>query len=324
MHASAMEHMDRLYESPFAIPLEDIDDLLASEGFQLLRSFLAQDADFCDFHAASDAQTRETWLLHRDLLHALIMPIVELYRRSEVLAGAALCTAKSEDLELAFAGEARSAFLWLQCFIAGEDGDWCRTRGCPACVTTATLYTESHVRLTIAASLVSTASIASPSPASSPVAEEASDHTMSSPSLLPIPHILPALRAALDSDPFWGPEYFPYLLSRAAQLSGGIQALIADCVDLEALVSSPTSASRNKLLRTPSGEIIGQGSVEEKGMKLRKSKLAKRQLRMKNEETEYMRRSALQCWARAAVPSKLRGQVLGLDKAKRVRRLTCP
>ena len=86
---------------------------------------------FCDFHAASDAQTRETWLLHRDLLHALIMPIVELYRRASALAGTAMCTARSEDLELAFAGEARGAFLWLQCFIAGEDGDWCQTRGCP-------------------------------------------------------------------------------------------------------------------------------------------------------------------------------------------------
>lgn len=86
---------------------------------------------FCDFHAASDAQTREQWLMHRDVLHALLMPIVELYQRAEGLASTALCTAKSEDLELAFAGEARGAFLWLQCFVTGEDGDWCRTRGCP-------------------------------------------------------------------------------------------------------------------------------------------------------------------------------------------------
>jgi hypothetical protein len=69
--------------------------------------------------------------MHRDVLHALLMPIVELYRRAEGLASTALCTAKSEDLELAFAGEARGAFLWLQCFVTGEDGDWCRTRGCP-------------------------------------------------------------------------------------------------------------------------------------------------------------------------------------------------
>ena len=78
------------------------------------------------------------------------------------------------------------------------------------------------------------------------------------------------------------------------------------------------------MLRTASGQYVGQGSVEEKGMKLRKSKLAKRQLRMKGEEVEYMRRCALQCWARATLPSKMRGQILGLEKETRPRRLTCP
>ncbi|KAJ4299066.1 hypothetical protein N0V90_004310 [Kalmusia sp. IMI 367209] len=337
-----MEHMDRLAQSPFAIPLEDIDALLASKGFQLLRSYLAKDVDFCAFHSAFDADTRETWLLHRDLLHALVMPVIELYRRAEALASAALCTAKSEDLELAFTGEARGAFLWLQCFVTGEDEDWCQTRGCPdgtACVTTATLSTESHLRLTIAASLVSTASIASPnsspaasassSLASSPVFEEPPQHSMDSPSLPPIPHILPALRSALDSDPFWGPSYWPYLLSRATQLSGGIQSLITDCVDLEALVSSPSSPTGISMgatcsVTTSLGHVGAQGNDEEKGVRLRKSKLAKRQLRMKGEEAEWMRRCALQCWAKAAVPSKVRGEILGVGKEKRTRSLTCP
>ncbi|KAL5374730.1 hypothetical protein DPSP01_011748 [Paraphaeosphaeria sporulosa] len=322
-----MEHMDRLYESPFAIPREDVQALLGSDGFVLLRSCLAGDADFCDFHAASDSQTRETWLLHRDLLHALVMPVVELQRRAEALASTALRTAKSEDLELAFAGEARGAFVWLQCFATGEEADWCRTRGCPACITTLTLSTESHIRLTIAASLVSTSSLASPpsspaasassSRASSPATEDPPQHpqdTTSAPALPPIPHILPALRAALAQDPFWGPTYWPYLLSRATQLSGGIQALIADCVDLEALVAAPAS---------PTGPAKAVGP-EERGLRLRKSKLAQRQLRMKGEETAYMRRCALQTWARAKLPSALRGKLLGLEDGVRGRRLSCP
>ncbi|KAL1610179.1 hypothetical protein SLS60_001844 [Paraconiothyrium brasiliense] len=205
-----------------------------------------------------------------------------------------------------------------------------------ACVTTMTLATESHIRLIIAASLVSTASIASPSlesspaastsssPASSPVFEDPPHHSLTSPSLPPIPHILPALRAALDSDPFWGSTYWPYLLSRATQLSGGIQSLISDCVDLEALVSSPCSPIGGKMVRTPSGQFVGQGNAEERGVKLRKSKLAKRQLRMKGEETEYMRRCALQTWAKVTMPNKLRGKLLGLDTETRVRRLSCP
>lgn len=68
--------------------------------------------------------------MHRDILHALIMPIVSLYERASVLAKAVLCTSKQEDLELAFAGEARGAFLCLQCFIC-EERDWVETRGCP-------------------------------------------------------------------------------------------------------------------------------------------------------------------------------------------------
>ena len=68
--------------------------------------------------------------MHRDLLHALVTPVLELFNRASALAEAALCTHKSEDLELAFAGEARGAFLCLQCFV-DEEEDWCRTRGCP-------------------------------------------------------------------------------------------------------------------------------------------------------------------------------------------------
>jgi len=69
-------------------------------------------------------------MLHRDILHALIMPVVALFRRASALAEAALCTHRSEDLELAFAGEARGAFLCLQCFLTEEE-EWCRGIGCP-------------------------------------------------------------------------------------------------------------------------------------------------------------------------------------------------
>jgi hypothetical protein len=64
--------------------------------------------------------------------------------------------------------------------------------------------------------------------------------------------------------------------------------------------------------------------VEHKGVKLRKSKLAKRQLRLKDEEVDLMRRVALQCWAKARVPKELRGEILGTGKLTRVRSLTCP
>ena len=247
------------------------------------------------------------------------MPVVALFTRTSALASAALCTHKSEDFELAFSGDARGAFLCLQCFIT-EEMDWCRTRGCPACVVAATLSTESHVRLTIAASLLSMTS-----DSNLPAAEETTDRT-----LPPLPHILPALRAALVADPFWaGADIWPYLLSRATLLSTGIQALIAECVNLESLVLSPVSERHPKTqqrgMTHPKVPFITSGeAVEEKGVKLRKSKLAKRQLRLKDEEIELMRRVAFQCWAKAQVPKQLRGEVLGVGKSNRTRSLTCP
>lgn len=251
------------------------------------------------------------------------MPVVALFSRASALASAALCTLKSEDLELAFAGEARGAFLCLQCFIT-EEVDWCRTRGCPGCVVTETLSTDSHIRLTIAASLLSTASVASGSPAGTPQGEEPADPTRALP---PLPHILPALREAVTQDPFWeGPDIWSYILSRATQLSAGIQALITECVNLESLVSSPVSSrpGQKRGLTHPFALVATGQAVAEKGVKLRKSKLAKRQLRLRDEELELMRRVALQCWAQARVSKQVRGEVLGLGKSTRTRSLTCP
>jgi hypothetical protein len=271
------------------------------------------------------------------------MPVVTLFRRASALAEAALCTRRTEDLELAFAGEARGAFLCLQCILTEEE-EWCKGTGCPgtqinstsrkgskltlvtACVVNTTLSTESHIRLTIAASLLSTASVASPT--GTPMDEDVPSPSRSLP---PLPHILPALRSALASDPFWNDDgdMWPYLLCRATQLSAGIQALIAECVNLESLVSSPTSARPTHALQKrgltyPSMPFANATQVEHKGVKLRKSKLAKRQLRLKDEEADLMRRVALQCWAKARVPKELRGEILGTSKLTRVRSLTCP
>jgi hypothetical protein len=61
------------------------------------------------------------------------MPVVTLFRRASALAEAALCTRRTEDLELAFAGEARGAFLCLQCILTEEE-EWCKGTGCPGMI----------------------------------------------------------------------------------------------------------------------------------------------------------------------------------------------
>jgi hypothetical protein len=59
------------------------------------------------------------------------------------------------------------------------------------------------------------------------------------------------------------------------------------------------------------------------GAKIKAGKVARRQQKMKEEEMDILRRCAMQCWARAAVPSKIRGELLGRGE-KRGRSLTCP
>lgn len=164
MDSSTHAH-PQLLHSPFEISPDDIDYVCASEGFQVLRRYLAENANhgyvhtnvpyspqcrgsslttavtsssFCTFHSECDDQVRETWLLHRDLLHALLMPVVELFKRASALAQTALRNPVHEDLETAFGGEARMAFLWLQCFLTEEE-NWCRTRGCPGTTSLALL-----------------------------------------------------------------------------------------------------------------------------------------------------------------------------------------
>lgn len=63
-------------------------------------------------------------------------------------------------------------------------------------------------------------------------------------------------------------------------------------------------------------------------MRLKKSKLAKRQLRLEREEIDLMRRLAMQCWARAKLPKGVRGELMaqgqGGEDSRRRRSLTCP
>ena len=170
-------------------------------------------------HETCDAALQEEWLLHRDILHAMTMPLVELYKESSILAAAALCSEIPRELEVAFKGEARFAFLWLQCFITEEE-DWCHTRGCPACNTMQTLSTELTIRGAIISALLSAKDNAEPETPSSETGEE-------QPSLPDFSIILGALEQAMDNDAFWGPGHYTTIFSRSKRIVAGIQELMS-------------------------------------------------------------------------------------------------
>ena len=118
--------------SPFKVHKADAAKLGNCDAFRIIRKLLAnqQDCSFCAAHTQIDSYDRENWLLQRDITHALIFPVLELYRHASNVAKTMLGDRNIFDLELVFRGEARGAFAWLQCFIAEEE-DWCLTRGCP-------------------------------------------------------------------------------------------------------------------------------------------------------------------------------------------------
>jgi hypothetical protein len=101
-----------------------------------------------------------------------------------------------------------------------------------------------------------------------------------------------------------------------------VYALIRECGELEALVSSPSPHNSPPPKQRPAFLRL-QTNSDDSGTRLKKSKLAKRQLRMKGEEMELLQRRALQCWGAVAVPADLRKQTLGKGK-RRARSLTCP
>ena len=177
---------------------------------------------------------------------------------------------------------------------------------------------------------------------SSPISSSPPEH---SPSLPDFSAVLPSLKQALDNDQFWGPSYYEEFLSKSQRLALGIHDIISQCEQLEALVSSrSTSPVRPRILRrvvtvniaqstptirAPGGvNIDNQHGEERKEIKLKKSRLAKRQSQLKHEEREQLLRMASQCWAASAIPADQRVAVRTLgrhgDARNHKRTLTCP
>lgn len=120
--------------TPFLLSVQDAVLLDSSEEFQVLRRHLANPAkqSFCESHddLATNDGDQASWLALRDILHALLAPVVALYEHSTSIAQRALNSNREEGFEYAFSGRARNAFVWLQSFI-DTDKNWCLTQGCP-------------------------------------------------------------------------------------------------------------------------------------------------------------------------------------------------
>ncbi|KAL8745026.1 MAG: hypothetical protein Q9190_002799 [Brigantiaea leucoxantha] len=215
---------------PLLVSKKDVAKLGSHAAFQTIRSALRnqRNTEFCDEHCVDSRDNVEAWLLQRDITHALILPILEIYRFASTLAKRLRGKRNIFDLELIFRGEARGAFSWLQCFIAEEE-DWCMTRGCPACVVSHALESEPTVRMILVACHFSELTRQQKSTSQLPMFE----------------FWLASLRRALDDDPFWGPDLWKDFETRARRLEKGIEDLVKQCIELGSITPSLEQAGES-------------------------------------------------------------------------------
>ena len=227
----------------------------------------------------------------RDVLHALLVPIVELFDKSVTLAIAAINATRPEELEYAFTGQARNAFLWLHCFLSNEnEREWCYTRGCPACVAEHSLSSEFSIRMLYAACLLSDVHY---------------PFTLEGPKLPSFRFFLDTLERALSADPRYGRDYFESMQSKAIATRNGIEDLILQCVDLESTLTPPSSPSNSAtgtesaISSTQSSPVLGplgaKPSSDGSGMRLRRGRGRSRQMSLQVEEDSWMEEMLKRC-----------------------------
>ncbi|KAK3721772.1 hypothetical protein LTR37_002937 [Vermiconidia calcicola] len=276
--------------SPFLLEIQDVDNLAQSDGFILLRQHLAQHYTYglCDEHTPTHVESYTRWLIVRDVLHALLVPVVELFDKAVYVAASATQASKVEDLEYAFTGQARSAFLWLQCFLSSEkEREWCYTRGCPACVVEHSLDSEFTIRLLHTACLLSDVHY---------------PFTIEGPTLPSFMFFLDTLQRAEVADPLWGSEIFELTQPRACATRNGIEELIHQCLELDTFLSrasspsDPSSAVSSAQASPVLGPIGTRSSAGKAKQKVKRCKIAQRQIKLQFGEEQWTEEMQRRCW----------------------------
>jgi hypothetical protein len=237
----------------------------------------------CDEHSPAHVEDLARWLIVRDVLHALLVPVVELFDRACTVASHATRATKLEDLEYAFTGQARSAFVWLQCFLSSEkERDWCYTKGCPACVAEQSLDSEFSIRLLYAACLLSDVHY---------------PFTLEGPTLPSFMFFLTSLERAVAEDPLYGDDFFELMQPKAENTVSGVEELMRQCLELDLAMSQPPTPSdpSSPDVSVPNSPMLGPLGGTPDGMRVKRSKMARRQMKVKMEEQQWIDEMLRRC-----------------------------
>jgi hypothetical protein len=187
------------------------------------------------------------------------------------------------DLELAFRGAARGAFSWLQCFVA-EEPDWCSTKGCPACVVLKVLHSEPFIRIIVASCRLS-AHLRDMLPGGEQVR---TSHTGSA--LPEFEFWLSAVHQAVSEDDFWGLHFWEDIEARAEDLELGVKDLIRQCGEICSPFPTAQSCQRRAVT------LGGMPCAKQSQPVVKNGSIVKRQLRLQEEEQEWMGKIIEACW----------------------------
>ncbi|KMQ43110.1 hypothetical protein A7C99_6537 [Trichophyton rubrum] len=207
--------------SPLRVKKRDEEELALNPVFRALRKQLGENIRlrFCPAHEPNvSADEKKVFELHRDILHAVFMPLKQLIIHATDIASRSLPDYLVSDPELAFHGEARNAFTWLRSIITDEP-DWCMTNGCPACVVLHIFHSEPLIRIVSVACRVS--------------------NWMSHVGLMEPSMKLPnfnfwtqSLAKAVINDYFWGYNYWIETYDRSVYMDLSTRKLVYQCFEI--------------------------------------------------------------------------------------------
>ena len=222
-------------------------------------------ASFCSLHRhACSHEDQESFRLHRDIIHTLLLPLFLLHTQASRIATSVLPRQRAAEPERAFRGDARSAYAWLHCILT-EEHDWYLTERCPACIVLHVMHSEPTIRFIAVACLLS-------------------DHLQGH----DVPHgkrrlpsfefWLEALENAVREDAFWGDDFWPEIEYRAWSLTDGVKQLAMQCLELQ------STAERQDV----ESEATYRAAEENRIDSSRQSNCTWKQVRVSGEEQKMM------------------------------------
>ncbi|KAF3942278.1 hypothetical protein ABW19_dt0203991 [Dactylella cylindrospora] len=203
---------------------------------------------FCSYHSdlvnssSNPKELEDMWILQRDISVQLFKVMMGVVRSAADLARRVRYFGKNTvqnsgsalddlDLELAFTGDARGGYQWLNCLAKDEcewvwaainDDDESLESLCPACLLGRAIDSESTIRLLITAAR-----------------------------MLKWDFFVASIQEHLASDPWWGPGYWETIEPKANILEDQIRDLLQQCSSLRDQLKE-SNATRSQLVRASS------------------------------------------------------------------------